>query len=221
MTHCVQPEVMRVLERQEKGAGGEIVVCARVVGLFEDGDTNVIETTAGAFRASNAINCAGLYSDRVTALGGQKPEVKVVPFRGEYFELKPGVQHLCRNLIYPVPDTSFPFLGVHFTRLINGGVECGPNAVLAFAREGYSKTKVNLYDLAEALGYVFAPPGWSPDGSTLTSDQRQKEDKRLQRLVDDPDALASKQKSQKEDEARTRKMVGAMPDADRDWHSTP
>ncbi|HAY78846.1 MAG TPA: L-2-hydroxyglutarate oxidase, partial [Planctomycetaceae bacterium] len=82
-----------------------------------------------------------------------RAEAKIVPFRGEYYELKPSAEHLCRNLIYPVPDPAFPFLGVHFTRMIDGGVECGPNAVLAFAREGYRKWDINLRDLAESLCY--------------------------------------------------------------------
>ena len=86
-------------------------------------------------------------------MSGQKPDAKIIPFRGEYFELKPEAHHLCKNLIYPVPDPAFPFLGVHFTRMIEGGVECGPNAVLAFAREGYHKTDFSLADMAETLGY--------------------------------------------------------------------
>ena len=99
------------------------------------------------------MTCAGLQSDRVAKLTGARPEAKIVPFRGEYYELKPEAQHLCRNLIYPVPDPNFPFLGVHFTRMIEGGVECGPNAVLAFAREGYRKTDLNLGDLCETLAF--------------------------------------------------------------------
>jgi L-2-hydroxyglutarate oxidase len=87
-------------------------------------------------------------------MSGQPADAKIVPFRGEYFELTPEARHLCRNLIYPVPDPNFPFLGVHFTRMIEGGVECGPNAVFAFAREGYSKWRVNLWDLAESLTYL-------------------------------------------------------------------
>jgi len=89
----------------------------------------------------------------VTWMSGQHPDAQVVPFRGEYFELKPSAQHLCRGLIYPVPDPEFPFLGVHFTRMIHGGVECGPNAVFAFAREGYYKTSFNLFDAVESLTY--------------------------------------------------------------------
>lgn len=99
------------------------------------------------------INCGGLQADRLMKLGGSRPEAKIVPFRGEYYYLNPEKQHLCRNLIYPVPDPNFPFLGVHFTRMIGGGVECGPNAVLAFAREGYTKTKLNLADLCETMTY--------------------------------------------------------------------
>jgi L-2-hydroxyglutarate oxidase len=99
------------------------------------------------------INCAGLYSDRVCRLAGGVPLAKIVPFRGEYFALREGRRHLVRNLIYPVPDPAFPFLGVHFTRLIGGGVECGPNAVLAGAREGYRKRDVRLGDLAEAVTF--------------------------------------------------------------------
>ena len=126
---------------------------ARVVGIEQEDRLIVIETTADEFQADFVVNCTGLFSDRVARLTGAKNRAKIVPFRGEYYELKPEVHHLCRNLIYPVPDPSFPFLGVHFTRMIDGGVECGPNAVLAFAREGYAKTSINFWDLAETLSY--------------------------------------------------------------------
>ncbi|HJY09196.1 MAG TPA: FAD-dependent oxidoreductase, partial [Bryobacteraceae bacterium] len=99
------------------------------------------------------INCAGLHCDRVSRLAGLKPELRIVPFRGEYYKIKPERQHLVRNLIYPVPDPKFPFLGVHFTRLIHGGIEAGPNAVLAFAREGYRKRDISPRDLLDALTY--------------------------------------------------------------------
>ena len=99
------------------------------------------------------MNCAGLHCDRVSELAGEKREVRIVPFRGEYYKLKPERQHLVRHLIYPVPDPQFPFLGVHFTRLIHGGIEAGPNAVLAFAREGYKKTDFNPVDLFDALSF--------------------------------------------------------------------
>ena len=134
--------------------GNRIVTGALVTGLREGNDEVVVQTGVGDFRARFAVNCAGLHSDRVTAAGGVAPSVKILPFRGEYFELKPEAESLCRNLIYPVPDPQFPFLGVHFTRLALGGVECGPNAVLAFAREGYRKTDVNLRDLCETFGYI-------------------------------------------------------------------
>jgi L-2-hydroxyglutarate oxidase LhgO len=94
-----------------------------------------------------------LHSDRIAKISGQEPKAKILPFRGEFYELKPDFRHLCRNLIYPVPDPNFPFLGVHFTRMIDGSVECGPNAVLAFAREGYRKMDVNLRDLVESVTY--------------------------------------------------------------------
>lgn len=129
------------------------VRCDARVHAIRPGRQAVVETTAGEFECRYLINCAGLHCDRITRLSGQSPEAKIVPFRGEFYELKPEVQHLCRNLIYPVPNPSFPFLGVHFTRMIDGGVECGPNAVLAFAREGYKKSDINLKDLAETLAY--------------------------------------------------------------------
>ncbi|HAE11174.1 MAG TPA: L-2-hydroxyglutarate oxidase [Opitutae bacterium] len=99
------------------------------------------------------INCGGLHSDRVTRMGGNEPPAKIIPFKGEYYELREDARHLCRHLIYPVPDPQFPFLGVHFTRMIDGSVECGPNAVLAFGREAYGKLDFNLGDLLESLGY--------------------------------------------------------------------
>jgi L-2-hydroxyglutarate oxidase LhgO len=133
--------------------GGTICCDTRVVGMRQQDERVVIETTQGTCEVRYVINCTGLHSDRVTRLSGQPPEAQVVPFRGEFYLLKPEREHLCRNLIYPVPDPAFPFLGVHFTRMIGGGVECGPNAVLAFAREGYRKWDVNLRDLAEALTY--------------------------------------------------------------------
>jgi (S)-2-hydroxyglutarate dehydrogenase len=126
---------------------------ARVTAIQREERLIVIETTGGEFQSDYVVNCTGLYSDRVARLAGANNKAKIIPFRGEYYELKPEGHHLCRNLIYPVPDPSFPFLGVHFTRMIEGGVECGPNAVLAFAREGYAKTSVNLADLAETLSY--------------------------------------------------------------------
>lgn len=131
----------------------KIVTGAKVTGIEHRSDMSVVTTPNGEYSTNLIINCAGLHCDRVTKMGGQDPKAKIVPFRGEYFELKPEAKKYCNNLIYPVPDPKFPFLGVHFTRMINGAVECGPNAVLAFAREGYSKTNVNFGDLFESLTY--------------------------------------------------------------------
>ncbi len=142
----------RLAERVQE-RDGSIVTKARVTGMREQGGQVILHSLAGDFGVDYVVNCAGLHSDRLAALSGTRPEVKIVPFRGEYYDVKPQAQHLCRNLIYPVPDPSFPFLGVHFTRMIAGGVECGPNAVLAFAREGYHKTDVNLRDMVETLTY--------------------------------------------------------------------
>ncbi|TAH34661.1 MAG: L-2-hydroxyglutarate oxidase [Planctomycetota bacterium] len=142
----------RLRQRIEE-AGGSVCTGARVTRLWSRPESVVVESDAGPREAVLAVNCAGLHSDRVARRGGRDPGARIVPFRGEYYELKPQARGLCRNLIYPVPDPSFPFLGVHFTRTIGGGVECGPNAVLAFAREGYRKRDVNLRDLFETLTY--------------------------------------------------------------------
>ncbi len=133
--------------------GGKVVTNARVTKLRESGGGWLAETTAGEFEADFLVTCAGLYSDRVSQLAGEKREVRIVPFRGEYYKLKPARQFLVKHLIYPVPDPAFPFLGVHFTRLIEGGIEAGPNAVLAFKREGYKKTDFNPMDLFDALSF--------------------------------------------------------------------
>ncbi|MEO2092310.1 MAG: L-2-hydroxyglutarate oxidase, partial [Gemmataceae bacterium] len=134
---------------QVRAGGGEVRTSARLVGVKRDGFELVLDTTAGEVRTRHLVNCAGLQSDRVARLCGVDPGVMIIPFRGEYYELTPTAQHLCRNLIYPVPDPRFPFLGVHFTRMIGGGVEAGPNAVLAFRREGYRFSAVSARDLGE------------------------------------------------------------------------
>lgn len=133
--------------------GGVIELGAKVTAI--QASASEVQITAGEKElvADYVINCAGLYCDRVERLSGAAPSAKIIPFRGEYFELTKSAEHLCRGLIYPTPDPSFPFLGVHFTRMIHGGVECGPNAVLAFAREGYRKTDINLRDLWESITY--------------------------------------------------------------------
>lgn len=132
---------------------GRIVRSARVTNIQERADGVTAVTTQGDFTADFLINCTGLHSDRLTRLTTSSVPAQIVPFRGEYFELKPEAQYLCNGLIYPVPNPEFPFLGVHLTRMIDGGVECGPNAVLAFAREGYNKLDINVGDLWETLAY--------------------------------------------------------------------
>lgn len=133
--------------------GGRLELGVRVTSTTHDGDATVIQTKSEAYRAKWVVNCAGLQCDRVTRMTGVDPSAQIVPFRGEYFDLKPEAQHLCKTLIYPVPDPAFPFLGVHFTTMIHGGVECGPNAVLAWGRECYGKFECNLPDLFESLTY--------------------------------------------------------------------
>ena len=133
--------------------GGRVVTGAKVQKLRPASGGWVAGTPKGEFACDLLVNCAGLHSDRVSQLAGERRQARIVPFRGEYYKIRQDRQHLVRNLIYPVPDPSFPFLGVHFTRLIHGGIEAGPNAVLAFAREGYRKTDVNLRDLFDALTY--------------------------------------------------------------------
>ncbi len=146
-------QVCERLAERVRQRDGEVVARARVTAMQRNGEHVVLTTTAGDVTASQVVNCAGLQCDRMTASSGQEPAAKIVPFRGEYYEVRPEAHYLCKNLIYPVPDPNFPFLGVHFTRMIGGGVECGPNAVLAFAREGYRKRDINLADLAESLTY--------------------------------------------------------------------
>lgn len=143
----------RVCEALSGLVQGRVITGAAARGLRQVNDGWVINTSAGDFEANLFINCAGLHCDRIAAMAGLRRELRIVPFRGEYYKIKPARQSLVRNLIYPVPDPKFPFLGVHFTRLIHGGVEAGPNAVLAFAREGYRKQDVNPRDLMDALSY--------------------------------------------------------------------
>lgn len=146
-------QVCERLVEKVRQAGGEILLRARVTAVKHHADGVTVVSSAGDRTARQLVNCAGLHSDRVAKLTGVKPGCQIVPFRGEYFELKPVARKLCRNLIYPTPDPQFPFLGVHFTRMIDGSVECGPNAVLAFGREGYRFWSVNPRDLFGTLTY--------------------------------------------------------------------
>lgn len=133
--------------------GGDLYLNTQVTKIINNSDRQVLVTTKGEFTTRFVINCAGLQSDRVAKLGKAKPEAKIVPFRGEYYELVPEKRYLVKTLIYPVPNPDFPFLGVHFTKMIDGSVHAGPNAVLSFKREGYHKTDFNLRDFVEVMTY--------------------------------------------------------------------
>jgi L-2-hydroxyglutarate oxidase LhgO len=147
--HSVAAAIVQEIGR----CGGRVITSARVTSIQRTPSATVVKTAAGDYEGDFLVNCAGLHSDRVAAMAGRPREVRIVPFRGEYYKIRKERQHLVRNLIYPVPDPKFPFLGVHYTRLIEGGIEAGPNAVLAFSREGYRKTDINLGDLADALTF--------------------------------------------------------------------
>jgi (S)-2-hydroxyglutarate dehydrogenase len=147
------PAVSRALQQQILALGGQVHTATPVTGLSRSNGQWQIQTPNGTDTAQYLINCAGLHCDRVMALTGEQPQTRIIPFRGEYFTLAPAAQHLVRHLIYPVPDPKFPFLGVHYTRMIHGGVECGPNAVLALKREGYSWRNFSLADTADSLSF--------------------------------------------------------------------
>jgi L-2-hydroxyglutarate oxidase LhgO len=145
------PGVSEKLGELIRRRGGEIRLATCVQKIISEGAEKIVETAAGNFRTKFVVACGGLHADRLVRAAGQKPSAKIIPFRGEYYQIKKKRQHLVRHLIYPVPDPKFPFLGVHFTRLIHGGIEAGPNAVPAFAREGYKWSDINLRDLAESF----------------------------------------------------------------------
>lgn len=146
-------EVAEAYAKVIRANGGEVQTGSRLTGVRVLPEELVLSTSRGEVRCGTLVNCAGLQSDRVARMCGIEPEVRIVPFRGEYYKLAPEAHSLCRNLIYPVPDPAFPFLGVHFTRMAKGGVEAGPNAVLALAREGYSWSQISSRDLADTLGF--------------------------------------------------------------------
>lgn len=145
----VTQKYREVFERK----GGIVKLNSRVKRFKEHDGYVTTSTSSGDYDSKLVINCAGLYSDKIAKLHGNRHDVKIIPFRGEYYELKPEKHYLIKNLVYPVPDPNFPFLGVHFTRMKKGGVEAGPNAVLAYAREGYSKTQINILEFLETLGW--------------------------------------------------------------------
>lgn len=147
------PRVCEVLLGLIRAQGGEVITSSRVTAIDRESDAWRVHSTAGDYECTRIVTCAGLQSDRVAALTGANRTIRIVPFRGEYYKIRPERQHLVRNLIYPVPDPKFPFLGVHFTRLIHGGVEAGPNAVLALAREGYTWSDINPRDIFDAITF--------------------------------------------------------------------
>jgi L-2-hydroxyglutarate oxidase len=143
----------KYLEKIKEGLG-EIRFNARVERISLKNDVHIVQTTAGDFETRFLINCAGLYSDHVARMEGAESAAKIIPFRGEYYELKPEKRYLVKGLVYPIPNPDFPFLGVHCTRMMDGAVHLGPNAVLAFKREGYRKTDFDKGELLEILGYA-------------------------------------------------------------------
>jgi L-2-hydroxyglutarate oxidase len=147
------PAMARRLAEAVVAAGGAVRTSTRALGLRDDGTGAVLETDAGEVHARAVVTCAGLQSDEVARRTDPALDLRIIPFRGEYHELVPSARHLVRHLIYPVPDPAFPFLGVHFTRRVDGTVECGPNAVVAFAREGYRKFDVSPRELAGILAW--------------------------------------------------------------------
>lgn len=146
-------QVCKKLESKLLELGVSIFYNEKVKQISHQTSSSEVVTPHNTYQGKLIVNCAGLYSDKVSKMTPLKPDLKIVPFRGEYYQLKESSKHLVKNLIYPVPDPNFPFLGVHFTRMMNGGVEAGPNAVLAFAREGYSKSDINLPELLETLAW--------------------------------------------------------------------
>jgi L-2-hydroxyglutarate oxidase len=145
--------VCRTLARLTAEKGAELRLNTEMLAAVRDGTEHVVQTDRGEIRARFLITCAGLHSDRIVARSGSEPPARVVPFRGEYYELVPSRRRLINHLVYPVPDPALPFLGVHFTRMIDGNVHAGPNAVLAFEREGYSRRDISFRDLGDTLGY--------------------------------------------------------------------
>ena len=143
-------QVTQAYARIVRDHGGDVRTSTRFQGVVLRDDRLIVQTTDGDIESRALINCAGLHSDRVARRCGIDPEVRIVPFRGEYYQLTERSRHLIRNLVYPVPDPRFPFLGVHFTRMVGGGVEAGPNAVLAMARHGYHRLSFNLRDSVDA-----------------------------------------------------------------------
>jgi len=173
------PRVCTALVGEIERLGGRVVTGARVRSLRRTPGGWAAESEAGDFEATLLVNCAGLHADRVARMAGERPDLRIIPFRGEYYRLRAEREGLVRNLIYPVPDPAFPFLGVHFTRMIRGGIEAGPNAVLAFAREGYTNTDFSAHDLADALSFVGLRRFMARHARTCWSELRRSYSRRL------------------------------------------
>ena len=175
-------------ELLQKESNHQILLGETVLGIDQSGTEVVVQTDKQSIHAQFLVNCGGLHSDRITEMGGQKPSAKIIPFKGEYYFLSEEAEKFCNHLIYPVPDPKFPFLGVHFTRMIEGGVECGPNAVLAFGREAYEKLQFSSKDFIESITYpgfqIMAMKHWKMGwGEMWRSFSKQAFVKALQRLV--------------------------------------
>ncbi len=181
--------VARVLAGKVADAGGDLRTGTEVTGIRRAaGAVQILATTSGDVAARTVVGCAGLHADRLARMSGLEPAARIVPFRGEYYELRPAARHLAAGLVYPVPDPAFPFLGVHLTRMIDGSVHVGPNAVLAFAREGYRSRDVDPRHLAATLGYSgtrrLARRHWDEGAREMwRSVSRRAFVRRLQRLV--------------------------------------
>lgn len=183
-------EVCEVLAKQLQQMGGELFLNSKVIDIEVRHDATTIITNNDTFTTDMLVNCAGLFCDKIAELAGEKTDTRIIPFRGEYFMLRPEKRQLVKNLIYPVPDPNFPFLGVHFTRMIHGDVEAGPNAVFAFKREGYHKSDVDLVELAESLAWPgfrkVAAKYWKTGmGEFYRSFSKAAFTKALQRLIPD------------------------------------
>ncbi|MCZ2140436.1 MAG: L-2-hydroxyglutarate oxidase [Bacteroidia bacterium] len=183
-------EVCEKLAELIQNAGGKIFLNNAVTKIHSDETISTVETISNSFDTKKIINCAGLYCDKVAEMAGEDTDTRIIPFRGEYYMLRPEKRNLVNNLIYPVPDPNFPFLGVHFTRMIDGNVEAGPNAVFAFKREGYHKSDVDLVEMFESLTWPgfqkVAAKYWKTGlGEFYRSFSKAAFTKALQRLIPD------------------------------------
>jgi L-2-hydroxyglutarate oxidase len=181
--------VTRALAADVMAAGVAVRTGARAAAVIDDHGAFIVRTSSGdALRAHNILNCAGAQSDRVARMCGVEPGCRIIPFRGEYYQIVPARERLVRHLIYPVPDPAFPFLGVHFTRMVRGGVECGPNAVLSFSRDRYRRVSVNGRDVQDTLEWPgfwhLAAKHWRAGaGEFLRSWSKARFTRSLQRLI--------------------------------------